>query len=153
MAQPADGLQRLMLLVDEAERFHNTRGAGSKRSSRSRRLHKSTDLSLSVDSGSSQSTLGSGGGLPPAAPTDLSVQPDQWQLLRSHIDEFWRVDPATPEKKYQLAKRWLVPMRLWDPEVSWEECRSATGAVFGTQQATKHLARLQALPPGQLFFA
>jgi hypothetical protein len=79
MAQPADGLQRLMLLVDEAERFHNTRGAGSKRSSRSRRLHKSTDLSLSVDSGSSQSTLGSGGGLPPAAPTDLSVQPDQWQ--------------------------------------------------------------------------
>ena len=138
---PADGLQRLLRLVDEAQRFHQGKPASRRRvlavRTRRQRLEASSDTA---------STLTASGDNQPAAPTN------DWQDLRLHIQSFWNSDLSPHTAKYTAVKQWLVPLRLWELDVTWEQCRRANSSGFAAETHAARATKLQSLPPGQLFF-
>ena len=159
-AELDDGRQRLRLLLTEAQRFHDSQPRSKRRSavhptSPRRRRSDGSSASLGASLDSLPSTLSSArspsqSNLSPSH--RAAAPPEQWDVLREHLDDFWRSDSAPPTEKYALAKHWLTAMRLWDVETTWAECQSATMDSFTQGLNTRHAQRLRALPPGRLFF-
>ena len=134
----ADTYRRLQLLVDEAQRYHDSQPTSARRSKRA--PSQLSSCASSVDSRVSS----------PRHPS-LTTGDADWNGLRAHIEEFWHRSPLPLEKKYRQVKEWLVPMRLWDLEMTWDRCRGATKEAHGREQHARHAERLRALPEGTLF--
>jgi hypothetical protein len=145
-------LTRLLMLVTAAQRYHDSKPSSARRSARAQWGPASCDTSI-ISNGSiatNDSSLASPAVTPPTRPV-TATPTEQWDLLRLHIEAFWQSSHKAPREKYDVAKKWLGPMRLWDTKMTWVQCHVATAAAQGRDQHARHLAVLRSLPHGKLF--
>jgi len=122
------GLAALLSRVNAAQQYHDTLPHSHRRSTRW------------VDR--------SGSGL---AKTER-LGPETWDFVKRKLKTYWDEDAAAPHEKFARCKDWLSALRLWDPNVTWEEL-NMTAEQMCELSRQRSLATLAQIPNGRRFVA
>ena len=139
-----EGWARVVLLLDEAQRFHAHNPSSARCPGPRSRLSSAASSAMTSPETSVEAISHA------ATPLPEPLTVDFWQQLRDHVAAHWITDPTPPDFKYHAVKQWLTGLDLWRLDGSWDECKLDAPARRAAADERRR-ARIASLPRGQLF--